>query len=68
MHGPCMALDLQLDNPEDVRHQMNAFCLFTLYLGETCCLHLHGELPCFANMKNCDMSLSLNWCMLVVRV
>ena len=55
-----MALGLQLDNPEDVRHQMNVFCLCTLYLGETCCLHLQGELPCFANMKNYNMSLSLN--------
>jgi hypothetical protein len=35
---------------------MNVFCIFTLYLGETCSLHLQGELPCFANMKNYDMT------------
>jgi len=27
-----MALGLQLDSPEDVRHQMNVFCFCTLYL------------------------------------
>ena len=57
-----MALGLQVDNPEYVRHQMNVFCVFTLYLGETCCLHLQGKLPCFANIKNYDISLSLSQC------
>jgi len=55
-----MALGLQLDYPEDVRHQMNVFCIFTLYLGEMCFLLLQGEIPCFANMKNYDISRSLN--------
>jgi len=59
-HQPHIALGLQLDSPEDVRHQMNVFYVFTLYLGETCSLHFQGELPCFADMKNYDMSLSLN--------
>ena len=56
-----MALGLQVDNPEDVRHQMNVFSVFKLlvYLGETCCLHLQGELPFLANIKNYDISLSL---------
>ena len=41
---------------------------FTLYLGLTWCLHLQGELPCFANMQNYDMSLSLNQWILVAGV
>jgi len=31
-HGPRMALGLQFENPKDVKHKMNVFCVFTLYL------------------------------------
>ena len=40
-----MALELLLDNPDDVRFQINVFCVFTLYLGKTCCLHLQVNYP-----------------------
>jgi len=58
--GHIWLLGLQLDNPGNVSHQMNVFCIFIFYMRETRCLHLLRELPCFGNMKNYDMNLCLN--------